>query len=558
MNPDEQHTDAADDKASLWHWLIFAALMILAALMRWRNHAHMSIWYDEGFSFVLINKPWAEMMHIIRTDDHPPLYYYFLRGWMALFPGSPADGVDYAAWGRKLSMLFGWIALIPGYVYARSLFGRRTALAFLALMAANPYLIHYSHEARMYTLLLNFAILSHWAVWQLREKWRWGWAALWCVSGMLMLYTHYYALALVMGQFFCLATWLRRQIKSWGKTLSTLAILGFAVFLLYWHWLYWFFVQLMNNTAGGVHSHHGQVTRHMLVFYLDPFLGRIPNLPLDPLVQWLREIHLLSQPHGPELLSPLQKILFAVALCLMLIGCTVYLQRKERLLWIYIAWTLVFPLLFTFFIYQIELEGRLYGRLLIIHWAPFFVLVASGASGNSDGEKAWHNKSRATLYIIVLFTFIASWSMYSVKDERGVQLFLYQQAIAQTPRDLPVYHSSQHSLFPIMTYERMNPRHKFLLRGEQSLIVCMLAGNDCLIKPSKAQKKIQLPCLLVVYNEIYLLNQREREEKKNAIVLDCLSKFFPENSIATPLFDFGMRKWGRVLYVQPPPSPADD
>ncbi len=135
-------------------WLRLAApgLILVGAAFRLYALDDQSIWLDEAFSVWMARHPLPELLGwLIRIDQHPPLYYILLHGWMTVFGDSPTAL-------RLLSVFFS-IATLPlihqlARRITRSSIVALTALAFLAV---SPFHVRYAQEARMYALL-TFAV----------------------------------------------------------------------------------------------------------------------------------------------------------------------------------------------------------------------------------------------------------------------------------------------------------------------------------------------------------------------------------------------------------------
>ena len=85
----------------------------------------------------------------IRTslDNHPPLYYQLLRGWIAV-------GGDGEVWIRFLSTLFAAATVPVSYILGRIVGGGRVGLVVAALVATSPFLSAYAREAREYAMVV--------------------------------------------------------------------------------------------------------------------------------------------------------------------------------------------------------------------------------------------------------------------------------------------------------------------------------------------------------------------------------------------------------------------
>ena len=147
--------------------LIAVVLLLLAAyaLRLYRLDAQ-SLWWDEGISLHLATSSAAGIVRDRLANIHPPLYFFLLKGWLALVGVSPFTG-------RYLSVLAGLlqVALVfaiatPDRCAARLLSLTRKVpgaahlsgvsyAAWLAagLMLLSPLSVIYSQEIRVYALL---------------------------------------------------------------------------------------------------------------------------------------------------------------------------------------------------------------------------------------------------------------------------------------------------------------------------------------------------------------------------------------------------------------------
>jgi mannosyltransferase len=145
-----------------------------------------SLWFDEAFSWRLIQFPFSEMMTRAAADVHPPLYYIFLRGWSTVF-GSSLVAI------RSFSVFCAGLSLFAAYLYAAYAFrSRRAGIYAAVLLAISPWAISYAWEARMYPLGMIFTLLSSYALLRgVRDKSFW-WFGAYGVAAAALVYTHYY------------------------------------------------------------------------------------------------------------------------------------------------------------------------------------------------------------------------------------------------------------------------------------------------------------------------------------------------------------------------------
>ncbi|HEV3213046.1 MAG TPA: glycosyltransferase family 39 protein [Acidimicrobiales bacterium] len=148
------------------------------------------MWLDEAQTVNIASLPLRSIGGALRHDGAPPLYYYLLHVWMGAFGHSDAAI-------RSLSGLFGVLALPLFWWVVRRGFGRVEALAALAVLASSPFAVYFATETRMYSLVVLLVVAGIGAVQALLSKPTGPRAALLAVITALLLYTHYWALYLL-------------------------------------------------------------------------------------------------------------------------------------------------------------------------------------------------------------------------------------------------------------------------------------------------------------------------------------------------------------------------
>lgn len=247
--------------------VLLVLILLLALGLRLYRIEVQSLWNDEGTSVALAQRDLLTITRSAARDIHPPLYYYLLHAWIALW----GDG-ELAV--RSLSALLGTVLvlftillgeLLPsvppngdGATQSDCSPSKRVGLLAGLYAALSPFLVYYAQETRMYTLCACLGAASTWALLRLLPRWSaaervsglnratrqgaLGWAAWYVALTILLLYTHYFAAAVVVAQnlaflFWLLADrptdtgrWLRR-ILTWAA-LQGLVLVAFAPWLI--------------------------------------------------------------------------------------------------------------------------------------------------------------------------------------------------------------------------------------------------------------------------------------------------------------------------------------
>jgi mannosyltransferase len=180
-------------QGALGEWWPLAALMLLAAVLRFSTLDLQSFWYDEAFTpvHVLRASLFTTLHGVVHTENTPPLWYVLEWG-IARVLGTGEVAL------RLLSALAGLATVPVAWAIGRELSGRRaTAIAAAALVAVNPLFVWYSQEARAYGLFVLTAALAMLCFLRARAEPSPRRLALFAVTASLALLTHYFAVFLL-------------------------------------------------------------------------------------------------------------------------------------------------------------------------------------------------------------------------------------------------------------------------------------------------------------------------------------------------------------------------
>jgi len=206
-----------------------AALAAVAALVLART---TGLWLDEAQSVAIARQPLTALLHALKHDGSPPLYYLLLHFWIRLFgPGDTAV--------RSMSAVFAVLAVPPAVVAARRTLGVRTGWLASVLLVSTPFFFRYATEARMYSLVILLTALGWVAV---ERAWRvpaWSNRLGVAVTAGLLALTHYWAL-------FVLAP--LAAVIAWRRRWDLLAAVAAGGLLFVW-WVPSFLFQMAHTGA---------------------------------------------------------------------------------------------------------------------------------------------------------------------------------------------------------------------------------------------------------------------------------------------------------------------
>jgi 4-amino-4-deoxy-L-arabinose transferase-like glycosyltransferase len=210
-------------------WAALAAIAAVAIVLRAVFVGTQSLGYEEVFTRTIVAAPTlAGVWHGVKaTESTPPLYYVLSWLWVQISGSLSATSL------RMISLIAG-VATVPvSFLAVRRLVGERVALAVAWLCAVSPILVIYSVYARAYALLVLAAALSLWALGALIERpsWRsWLW---WTLSAALCLWTHYFAVFVVIAEVCVLLVRLPRARAALALSLLAVAAASYPLWSLF-------------------------------------------------------------------------------------------------------------------------------------------------------------------------------------------------------------------------------------------------------------------------------------------------------------------------------------
>jgi 4-amino-4-deoxy-L-arabinose transferase-like glycosyltransferase len=205
--------------------LLLAAVLLLALGLRLYALDHKALSFDELYSvFVARHSPAQITTLVAERDAHPPLFYFMLRGWMALVG-------DAEVRLRLLSVLGGLLTVGLTYLLGARLISAPVGLLGAFLLAVSPFHVQASQEARMYPWLAVWVWTAGLALFRWVEEGRGRWLLVYGLSALLALYTHYLAFFVLPGHALFLA---RTRLSRSHLAMFTACAMGVGVLYLPW------------------------------------------------------------------------------------------------------------------------------------------------------------------------------------------------------------------------------------------------------------------------------------------------------------------------------------
>jgi mannosyltransferase len=213
-------------KGETRYWAL-VGLALFAFALRVYGLTSQSLWRDEVDAVRFASQPLMGVLAMLsRPGENGPLYYLVLRPWLDL-----AGRSEFSL--RFFSVVFGVLSVLLLYRVAQRLFPRLPLVALLAglFAATSPYLIWYSKEGKMYSLVVFASLLSMDRLLAAAEKGGWQrWLGYALVTGAAF-YVHLVSVLIVPAQV-VLILLLRGDRKglTWRAALAGLVIIT-AIYL---------------------------------------------------------------------------------------------------------------------------------------------------------------------------------------------------------------------------------------------------------------------------------------------------------------------------------------
>ena len=183
------------------------AVVLSLALAVWlRFWTPSALWLDEALTVNIAKAPLGHIGALLRDDGAPPLYYYMLHFWIAVFGSGNLATRSLSGVIGLINLPVAWLAgyrvgarwwtlddASPDERLERIHRGRVTAWAVTLLVASSPFAVYYDTEARMYGMVIllgTLMVLSYMSL--LRRPTVLQAAALAAITSGL-LYSHYWA-----------------------------------------------------------------------------------------------------------------------------------------------------------------------------------------------------------------------------------------------------------------------------------------------------------------------------------------------------------------------------
>lgn len=198
--------------------VVFVILFVCFAL-RICNFSSASIWQDEGYSLMLAHQKPADIIKISVHDINPPLYGLAIHYWAKFFGYSEAAI-------RFLSVIFSFFTGLVLYRTGRKFFNYLTAITAVLFFSFSNLQIYYAEEARGYAMVCFFCSLSIYFFLDFVKYKKRKALILLTIVNALVLYTHYVAGILFIGEAIAIVFAFYNRFKFISKFILSQIISG--------------------------------------------------------------------------------------------------------------------------------------------------------------------------------------------------------------------------------------------------------------------------------------------------------------------------------------------
>jgi len=384
-------------KAIQWQANVNIGLLMLIVLggtvLRFAGLGKESIWLDEATSVIIARMDLSSVVAWAAGDIHPPLYYIALHFWLNL--GESEFAI------RALSAIFGILTIVIAYALASELFSPRVGWLSALLLALSPLHIWYSQEARMYVMVTMLSLLSSYLMLLALHRKRGLYWLGYVLAAILSLYTHYFALFVLLFQnlFVIYCFWRGNSKDLWRIWIMA----ELAILLLFLPWVPILYHQVTTGGGGWVERSVGRPTFRALA---DTWLYF--SIGLD------RRLY-------PVILRRVAYILFAICA---LAAVSRLSSARERRGVLFCLMYLAVPLLTVWLLSQVKPMYTV--RYLVPFLPAYCVLVATGIS-----SLKWNWVRISVVLFLLVVLLVGDWNAWHVEqnaDWRGLSAHILEQA----------------------------------------------------------------------------------------------------------------------------------
>lgn len=167
-------------------YIIFTILSLFSISLIFNNN----VWFDEAYTLSLIQHNYSEVIEILKSDMHPPLYFISLKFFCEIF--------GYSVLVTKIFSVLGYIATLSlGCTVIKKHFGLGTSIVYMLTIGTIPMSLYFSVQQRSYEWCIFFVTLCSIEALLFIENHKSHHCILFVIAALFASYNHIYALLAV-------------------------------------------------------------------------------------------------------------------------------------------------------------------------------------------------------------------------------------------------------------------------------------------------------------------------------------------------------------------------
>ncbi len=216
--------DKLKNRYNNFPYIIFAILSLFSLSLIFNNN----VWFDEAYTLSLIQHNYSEVIEILKSDMHPPLYFISLKFFCGIF--------GYSVLVTKIFSVLGYVAtLLLGCTVVKKHFGSGTSMVYMLTIGAIPMSLYFSVQQRSYEWCIFFVTLCFIEALLFIESHKYRHCILFVIAALFAAYNHIYAL-LAVGIIFAFVN-IYIFIKS-RKLIKAIILSDIYIMIGYFPWIF--------------------------------------------------------------------------------------------------------------------------------------------------------------------------------------------------------------------------------------------------------------------------------------------------------------------------------
>lgn len=205
-------------------YIIFTILSLFSISLIFNNN----IWFDEAYTLSLIQHNYSEVIEILKSDMHPPLYFISLKFFCEIF--------GYSILVTKIFSVLGYIAtLLLGCTVVKKHFGSDTSVVYILTIGAIPMSLYFSVQQRSYEWCIFFVTLCFIEALLFIKSCKYRHCIIFVIAALFAAYNHIYALLAVGIIFAFLNIYIFTKSK---KLIKTIILSDISIIIGYFPWIF--------------------------------------------------------------------------------------------------------------------------------------------------------------------------------------------------------------------------------------------------------------------------------------------------------------------------------